>query len=373
MKKILTVVFLLFAVVAGWLFVGLNNPTITFKNYSSFETMEVELIDKATEPLLLGDLIFASNTPTTIAYQQTNYKKLTQELLNMLQQRTVEEAKVLNSYYTDVWSLPTSRGTLNDLLVAGGKSGTMEIIKTVMQDTDVLVANEQLRYDVARPYQTNLRLLSEIIGSKRPSYPSEIIAQLKAVEYVMRELKYEDEVLYQAINQAVAGVYIYGLNTKADGDYADVIVRTVIENAKKNHPSFKDFVATVREREWVGAPQTNGTTSPHFELSVYSPNIATSTTGISFEGIVINTATTASPEMIVELQVDQYADGSIDARERFTIPPVSNMSPEPLSFFKTAYRSGQHQFRFILDPDNYYWGNERKLNNVTAWQEFVVE
>jgi len=379
MIKSLFFIFIALLLVAGGVFLFINQnesptPPPAFSNYAEYDSVLIEKSDTNLQ---------YSFYPTEFInnYQLYPTSELNDEmdrLSGLTSQRTPENQVVFEKEYEDIRDIAVGNNkTLYDYIGRLQKPLTYEIYKSLSHDLQIIVANEKLKHNVARPMHMNLSINSPVKTPDTPAYPSMFAARTMLVDSILKRFLPEEEYKSVSLNleAAINRSKLFGISTKFDTEYGSALARSYTDSMFDKVLS-KEFIQTVQEKEWSGSstwpPELNyGEESP--DLLIYNPRVEQNNKQLVFKTDITNQgAVSTPPEFKILLEIDQYADGSVDEKIDIPYGLVTPGASREAGYTLSYPTPGNHSFRFVVNPDYsfYEWYHQ---NNYGEWVGFTIE
>lgn len=352
----------------------LQKPTFSeVPQFTAYATPESSVFEKAQRPIVLIPTFDPRAELASTTYPLERLDQEIEYLIGLSSKREPDHEASFLELYADAAKISTAGGVLASIVENSGRVLTQELISLLWSDIETIVAREQLRLNVARPMQVDLRVNSPIKTPDSPSYPDEMTAKLAILKMLLDELGYEDQTLEEAIAIAVERTHIYGINTRPDTDYAYQLAAAYKEKVRIAHPTFAQFVGIVKDREWSGAALEKMEDGYLSDLSILSMSAEAAEGGVIFTTIIKDLGIASTPATYpVLLEVDVYGDEKIDHQETFSARQLYSEQEDTISYFLPITRKGEHLFRFTLNPDVDF-RESAYLNNLSSWQQFSIQ
>jgi len=309
MKGFIIALFVVVTLAAGagalyWL----QKPAFTdVPKFSAYAPISDETQEKAKRTLSLissfdPEVEVASTTyPLELLDQEIEY------LIGLAPQRDTNQQESFLKLYDDTSNISTTGGVLQTILDDAGRIHTKELVTLLWSDIETIVAREQIRLDVARPLQIDLRVNSQVKTPDTPSYPDEMTAKLFILQVLLTKLGYEDTTLEEAINIAIERTHIYGINTRLDTEYAARLATAYFDKVMLAHPTFEEYLSVTKDREWSQKSITKPPDGYVPDVSIVSKKAEVVSGGIVFSAVIKNDGIASTPaEYPILIEVDVY-------------------------------------------------------------------
>jgi hypothetical protein len=324
-------------------------------SFSSFTTIDPALTDIADNPQnfqwLVAQILFEENP-----YPAGELDDEIKRLVALSDQRDPSLIEKHTREYADIFAIELGEGkTLGDYIGPKGKPLTNELYTILLNDVEIMVAREKLRFDIARPRQISLAVNSPVDTPSTPSYPSMFAAKATLASVVLSTFMKSDEydIVSRYIDEAIARTHIVGISTQFDTDYGSALARDYAEVTLPNEKG-KEFLQLTKNVEWSGKPvwrpSNQGQILPN--AVVGKPSVFIREKGHLFTASIENNGPGITPSTVpITLEIDRYGDGSVERRINFSIGGIAPGRIKDAQYLLGIAWPGDHLFRFVVNND----------------------
>jgi len=351
-------------------------PDLSYPRYSSFAVVDESLAALASDQAVVPELVYnLVSAPST--YPVNELKDEINRLVDLSKQRTESLIEEHEREYADVLAIEVEAGkTLRDYLGVDTRPLTNEIYRIFSNDIDIIVANQKIQNDVARPKQIDLRVNTQVETPATPAYPSLFAAKATvAGEILAYFMKPEDySIVSRAIEEAIIRKQIVGVSTKFDTDYGRLLAEEYSEIVL-NHERSAEFLNLVKEKEWTNEKPWQPVNAGKILASLKPSGVTVvkENNSFIFKSNIENSGLARTPERFtITLEIDRYNDGSVDRTVDFAYGAILPGEIKEAAYILGVDWRGTHSARFVVNK-NLDFLEEYHYDNYGEWTEFAVD